>query len=417
MDRKRRIRCHILTLCMYVLLQACQADETSSGKVNFLVTFDSGGYSTKSMDPDEVLISDISLMIFDERGDAEECIWLPDAREPVSLELIKGKSYSFRACANFGYPVYADHIDELQEVKYHMAYPDEYREGIPMYAETDGVRPSDKGIITLSLSRLMAKVSLRIDRRRLSDDVEMYVRSVRIGNCPKSVSVFRQNSIDSPDQCFSVGFSRDDHQTGGLNMTTQDGKSKAISLYMLENIQGAMPDGMQFAENDPRRDVCSYIEMEIDYLSDSHASKNPLIYRFYLGDGGEDLEVERNCHYRITVCPEGDGLSKDGWMVDKSGITDIEPVSFSPYPSSYINADIGDKIHIGCKFTPVDTPFDVGIIYMEEDHLNGIYDYVIDEDGHGAVLTLTGPGTGLIYMEAGEPINDAALFIIEVNQP
>jgi hypothetical protein len=54
---------------------------------------------------------------------------------------------------------------------------------------------------------------------------------------------------------------------------------------------------------------------------------------------------------------------------------------------------------------------------MEDDKAKGIYDYILDEDRHGAVLTLTGPGRGLIYMEAGEPVNDAALFIIEVNQP
>jgi hypothetical protein len=54
---------------------------------------------------------------------------------------------------------------------------------------------------------------------------------------------------------------------------------------------------------------------------------------------------------------------------------------------------------------------------MEDDKAEGIYDYVVDEDGHGATLTLTGPGTGLIYMEAGEPVNDSALFIIEVNMP
>ena len=54
---------------------------------------------------------------------------------------------------------------------------------------------------------------------------------------------------------------------------------------------------------------------------------------------------------------------------------------------------------------------------MEDDRERGIYDYIIDEDGHGAILTLKGPGRGLIYMEAGHPVNDAALFIIEVNQP
>lgn len=52
---------------------------------------------------------------------------------------------------------------------------------------------------------------------------------------------------------------------------------------------------------------------------------------------------------------------------------------------------------------------------MEDDKTAGIYDYEIDPDGHGATLTLTGPGVGLIYMDAGDPINDAALFIIEVN--
>ena len=54
---------------------------------------------------------------------------------------------------------------------------------------------------------------------------------------------------------------------------------------------------------------------------------------------------------------------------------------------------------------------------MEADKERGIYDYEVDPGSHGAILTLTGPGTGLIYMEAGPPVNDAALFIIEVNLP
>ena len=54
---------------------------------------------------------------------------------------------------------------------------------------------------------------------------------------------------------------------------------------------------------------------------------------------------------------------------------------------------------------------------MKDDKETGIYDYEIDEDGHGAILTLTGPGRGLIYMEVGEPVNEAALWIIEVNLP
>jgi hypothetical protein len=52
-----------------------------------------------------------------------------------------------------------------------------------------------------------------------------------------------------------------------------------------------------------------------------------------------------------------------------------------------------------------------------EDKQNGIYDFEVDKDGHGVTLTLTGPGRGLVYMEVGEPVNEAAMWIIEVNLP
>ena len=409
MDRKGRAKYHILTLCMSIMFSACQADETHMVKCRIM--FDPGCTRTKSMDPDESLVTDISLMIFDERGDAEKCIWLQNGQKSIEAELIKGKSYSFRACANFGYQVYADHIDELKEITYHMVYPDEYREGIPMYAEADNVRPADDGYITLPLSRLMSKITLKMDRNRLAEDVEMYVRHVKIVNCPKSVKVFKESAIRSQDQCFTLGFNRNEYETYILNTTGADGTSGELSLYMMENAQGNIED------NDPQIDLCSYIEMEIDYNSEHLYSSTPLIYRFHIGEGGIDRTVERNCHYRITVCPENNGLSNDGWHVDKEGITYNGPTSLISYPSSYINGNIGEKVHIWCELTPPDTPFDVGMSYMEEDRLNGIYEYEIDEDGHGATLTFTGPGSGLIYMEAGEPIYDAALFIIEVNLP
>ena len=117
------------------------------------------------------------------------------------------------------------------------------------------------------------------------------------------------------------------------------------------------------------------------------------------------------------MTPQDTGLSENSWRVDKSDLTYIGPTSLIQYPSSYIEGEVGDRIHIWCDLTPEDAPFDVGISYMEDDRRTGIYDYELDKDGHGATLTLTGPGAGLIYMEAGPPINDAALFFIIVNMP
>lgn len=421
MGRQGRIFCIVLST---LLATGCAwTDMPEEKKVLCRIAVNDGDYASKAMDPDEERISDVSIMIFDERGDAEECLWLQNGQTTTEVSLVVGKRYSFRACANFGYRTYADHIDELDETIYYMAYPDEYSQGMPMYAEIDNIRIGEDASVELKLQRLMAKISLRMDRRRLSDGVEMNVLGVRIGNCPKSVKVFGKNTVSSHDQCFGMGFSRDDVQTAVLNTIRQDDISGTVTLYMLENMQGDIEGSIDsdaekvFGEQDHRRDICSYIEMDIEYLSHEKYSERPLVYRFYLGDSRTNLDVERNCHYMITVCPEDDGLKGDSWRVDKSGISDLGPTYIKPYPSQYVRGKIGDKVHIGCKVSPQNTPFDVGENYMKDDNKTGIYDYEIDPDGHGAVLTLTGPGRGWIYMEAGAPVDRGVLFVIEVDLP
>ena len=387
------------------------------------INFHEADVPVRSMSPDEEKITDISLIIFDESGHAEDCIWLTRGSRTCSIDLVVDKKYTFCACANFGYQIYASHIEELQDIRYHLAYPDEYREGIPMAAMKE-VLITEECIVDIDLQRLMAKISLRMDRSRLDRGVEMNVRSARIGNCPRYVKPFTASKIEDNDDTFPTGYLLNDIQTVELNYNIGEGLSSEVSLYMLENMQGPADGNIThdsekvFEQKDKRSEVCSYIEMEIEYLSPEKASgEKGLIYRFYLGEDRNSFDVERNTHYHITVTPENDGLNDDGWRVDKSGLKDLGPAYLRAYPSDYIRGDIGDQVHIWCEFSPASAPFDVGISYMEDDKAEGIYDYRIDTDGHGATLTLTGPGRGLIYMEAGEPVNDAALFIIEVNQP
>lgn len=421
MERKGRLRNNILKLASYAaMICGCsKAPEQAMVRINF----HEADVPVRSMSPDEEKITDISLMIFDESGQAEDCIWLTRGSRTCSIDLVVDKKYTFCACANFGYQIYAGHIEELQDIRYHLAYPDEYREGIPMAAVKE-VLITEECIVDIDLQRLMAKISLRMDRSRLDRDVEMNVRSARIGNCPRYVKPFTASKIEDNDDTFPTGYLLNDIQTAELNYNIGEGLSSEVSLYMLENMQGPADGNIThdsekvFEQKDKRSEVCSYIEMEIEYLSPEKASgEKGLIYRFYLGEDRNSFDVERNTHYHITVTPENDGLNDDGWRVDKSGLKDLGPAYLRAYPSDYIRGDIGDQVHIWCEFSPASAPFDVGISYMEDDKAEGIYDYRIDTDGHGATLTLTGPGRGLIYMEAGEPVNDAALFIIEVNQP
>lgn len=421
MERKGRLRNNILKLASYAaLICGCsKAPEQAMIRINF----HEADVPVRSMSPDEDKITDISLIIFDESGQAEDCIWLTRGSRTCTTDLVIDKKYTFCACANFGYQIYASHIEELQDIRYHLAYPDEYREGIPMAAVKE-VLITEECIVDIDLQRLMAKISLRMDRSRLDRDVEMNVRSARIGNCPRYAKPFTASKIEDNDDTFPTGYLLNDIQTAELNYNIGEGLSSEVSLYMLENMQGPADGNIThdsekvFEQKDKRSEVCSYIEMEIEYLSPEKASgEKGLIYRFYLGEDRNSFDVERNTHYHITVTPENNGLNDDGWRVDKSGLKDLGPAYLRAYPSDYIRGDIGDQVHIWCEFSPASAPFDVGISYMEDDKAEGIYDYRIDTDGHGATLTLTGPGRGLIYMEAGEPVNDAALFIIEVNQP
>ena len=424
MERKRRL--HHNLLMTYICLSAAFVSTScirEYDSVEVEIRFHNALPDVRSEYPDENLITDISLLIFDETGAAEECIFLGNGLLHYTTKLVTNKEYRFCACANFGYPVYADHIDELQEITYRAAYPDEYHEGIPMYAEEEMLICNGTAL-DISLKRLMAKISIRMDRSLLDKDVEMNIRSARIGNCPRYVTPFRDSRNGNADDSFPLGFSLDDVQTADLNFSIGNGLSKEVSLFMFENMQGksdvhiGKDSEKVFDKDDPHKDLCSYIELEIEYMSDVKKSgEEGLIYRFYLGEDRNSFDVRRNTHYHITVTPENDGLSEDSWRVDQSGLEDVHGPGFKAFPSDYIRGDIGDQIHIWCEFTPENAPFDPGISYMEDDKAKGIYDYILDEDRHGAVLTLTGPGRGLIYMEAGEPVNDAALFIIEVNQP
>ena len=161
--------------------------------------------------------------------------------------------------------------------------------------------------------------------------------------------------------------------------------------------------------------TASYVEMSIDYSSSELISyDSPLIYRFHLGENAVNLDIERNSHYHITILPENDGLSGDGWRVDKSGIGPSTP-TFAMYPGEYVEGHVGDTIRVWCECYPKTSPFDPGREELEYDRQRGIYGYTIDEDNHGVTLYLRKPGTGIVYMSAGAPINRSGMVLICVN--
>lgn len=398
---------------------SCSIPELTQERGNVELIFSCPDIMSKTADPDEKLLSELTVLIYNDEGLLEDKRQFSKAElsegGSISHEtsLIIGKEYSFYACANIGQEIHASTVEQLRQLKCHLAYPDEYREGIPMAGYIEG-RKIVKGDnqIELSLKRMMAKISLKVDRGGLADDVSMKVISARIGNCPKSALLFADNRVGSRDDCFATGFTRDENECNILNRTISNGMSGSLSFYMLENIQE------DFDRDEGPQEICSYIELHIDYDSpDRYTGSTPLIYRFNIGEDEYSAEVERNCHYSITVIPEDDGLSLNSWKVDKSGLLEKDSnVFFEMIPSGHIQGYVGDEVHVRCDYSPEDADFDIGLEELEYDKERGIYDYRIDEDGKGVTLRLKSPGMGIIYMTAGEPINEAGLLVIEVNE-
>ncbi len=417
-----------------VVAGAAEAGAAEAGEAGAKIVFSPGTYPyTKSDAPDEDLISDANIFIFNSVGLLEEKVYVKasalsrsdDGGYCYTTRLLQDCYYSIYVCTNIGFSMTCSSVEELLAFKFYLAYPDDYKIGVPMSGVRQNYKYDGSGEIVVPLHRAMAKVSVSVDRGGLNDDVELKVTRVKVGNCPKSVNMFVDSSVGGSDDVYTVGFSKTEGAVGSLNTSVSGQVSGEVSLYMLENLQGNPLGDIDdysekvFEDGDAAMNRCSYIELEASYVSDTYYSLpgESLIYRFYIGDSPSDFNVERNCHYHITVRPEGTGLGLSDWRVDKSGLGYLGPTSITVSPGTYIRGDIGDVIHVYCEIVPEEAPFDVGLEELEYYKEGGIYDYEVDEDGMGVTITLTKSGSALLYFEAGDPINDAALVVIEVNLP
>lgn len=376
------------------VLTGCERTESAemARSVPVRLNFSTGGLLTRSGDPDEEIISDLNLWVFNAQGGLEERLFLQRrelSRGPqgcsCELKLLKGGVFSIYACANLGYQPEVLTLEQLQEFRYWLNYPDDFAPGLPMGGKAERIT-AGKDDIDIILERFFAKVALKMDRSRLDEDVILEVAKVSVGNCPRSVNMFSESSVRDEDDVFPGGYSKE---------------RIPCSVYLLENLRG----------KDENLD--SYIEIKLRYDSDSLYTRegNYLTYRFHLG------EIRRNCSYTVTVIPEGDGLggvNVDNWRIER-GDMDIHYRGtpwFKYWPAKYIEGRIGDKIHVWCDYYPPDAPFDIGLEELEYDRERGIYDYEIDPDGKGVVVTLKNKGSGMLYFWADEPVDDGTMVVI-----
>lgn len=383
--------------------------ETSSGTL--VLSIEISEYpSTRALTPDEDLIKDLNIYVIDSDGVLEDAIYyetkdikLSSTGCTASLKMVGTNSKDIYVCANLGFRYLPKSKDELLSYRYHLSRPDEISRGIPMSGIVKGVSPST-GNAGVKLTRLASKLSIIIDRRGLDEDVALQIRSIKLCNCPRNISLWEQGGARKKDDLFSEGQSVSGYEVDLANSGGLHGISTPINIYMLENFHG----------KELNKDLSPYIEIKSDYdsVEDYTLPDDRLTYRFYIRDQDGLYGNQRNTHYTVTVTPQGKGLNGDSWRVDKSELSPHGPAYFNVHPATYIECRLGDKLHVWCDVYPPRTPFDIGIENLEFDKERGMFDYEIDPDGHGVTLSMKKKGTSMLYPEAGYPVNDEALIVI-----
>lgn len=416
----------ILSVLILALLCGCRKETSPAStvvSVNIAVT-----PATRTDDPDEVKISDLNIFIFDAGGHLEESAYIDShmngGEARYSFSWIGQTDCRVFACANLGFRITGIRsVEDLKQYRYHLSYPDEYSRGLPMTGESGIVHIDDKvNDIDINLVSMMAKVSICIDRTRLGKNVKFNVKSVQVGGCPKSACLFSQSKVSGGNDVFASGYCKSYGEADDLNIDRSGGVSREVSVYMLENMQGRLlPEAKTEKDKvldmaDAVAGLCSYIEIQAEYRSDSlyTGPGEYLKYRFYLGDSPSDFDVQRNCHYHIRVSPSGSGLEEDSWRIDKSSLLPYGKASIHLHPGNYVEGKVGSDLHIWAEIEPKGSRLSFGEEELEYDKSRGIYDYTMDKDGHGVTLHLKKPGSGILYIEGGAPASAAAMVVVTV---
>ena len=314
-----------LLLPVLIVLAACTREPFTS-TVNSSLILNAAG-PTRAGDPDDTLISDFNLFIFNAMGQLEERVYMSERMLRLQgglaihrTTLLRDVPYQILAAANLGYELPFRSLEQARAYRLPLAHPDEFSRGLPMAAFLSNAIVGEDGLLEIPLERLMARVEFNMDRSHLQSGILLKVTEVRVGACPSSVQLIGPSKVERPDQTFAVGYLKAGAQVSPLNLDLGAGVSPSICLYLLENCQGNLlenvtSDAGKVLDEGPYQEICSYLEIKAQYHSDSWQTRpgETLTYRIYLGENLNNFDVCRNTWYSITMRPEGDGLGEESW--------------------------------------------------------------------------------------------------------
>ena len=308
-------------------------------------------------------IRDIQIVITEEDGSVFDVLY-SDSSSELGFTGNVGSRYHIWAAANLGEKVDVHDLQDFTTGTRSITKAGIAASGIPMFNGPDGqeiLLTDDSGAVTVFLTRMLARVDLKVDTRLLKMQSQFNVKSVSIYNAINTYSPFtpavRQEHRGRVEYTFDSASSSD------VSILNRGG---TISLYAFENMQGTLLPG----NTDPWKkvpsslgdagDYCSYLEVDCSYGYDD------VTYRMYLGkDATENFDVERNTVYRVTLMPTEKEIrgERGSWKVEVEPWNDVVDVELILDPSTLELKTGGDFAEITSHFL---VTYEDGSIELED---------------------------------------------------
>lgn len=343
-----------------LLLSSCDNGEKSPPPQNTInISFEYNDGVTKSVQPvQEGEISSLSILLYDEKGKLSYGYHYEEHPSAVSLEISAEKGYSIYAVANGGDITQEPGITDESTIKGLCMSFGETVSGV----NSDGTIPmsghiplrgySDQESISISLTRLLSKFRIIVDKESLDPTVSKFeIQEIRIRNINRKVHYFSNSKATSVEEITDIGESYTGEALGPIFTT-------GVDFYIPENMQGDLLDGnidqKSHIPPEPYNQLCTYVEILVSYLSDI-GYDDELTYRYYIHDGRllDNFDVERNKMYTCTTTFYGSGINEQTWRVEKSSLKKLV-TGIAITPDSYTFTSLGTKIRLKTTITPSD---------------------------------------------------------------
>lgn len=369
-------------------------EEAGTMDVTFHIVAEGFADTRSSFTWGESEIRDIQIVITEEDGSVFDVLY-SDSPSDLGFTGAVGSRYRIWAAANLGGKVEVNDLQDFTAGTRSVTKAGIAATGIPMFNGSDGqeiLLSDNSGPVTITLTRMLARVDLKVDTRMLATGSLFSIRSASIYNAVNSYSPFSPSVRQ--EHKGRIEYSFDTASSSDISVLNRGG---TISLYAFENMQGTLLPG----NTDPWNkvpsslgdagDYCSYLEVDCTY----GYSDNDVTYRMYLGkDATTNFDVERNTVYRVTLMPTEREIrgERGSWKVEAEPWNDIVDVELILDPSSLELKAGGGFAEITSHFL---TTYDDGSTELED-----------------AWAYWTSEGDALSYIEtAGRtPLNTGALL-------